>query len=68
MKTTVKGIASEKRRKDFLREIRQIVDQIVDHFSPSKVILFGSHARGRPVRDSGGFFPARHCGIGKGAL
>ena len=52
MKTTVKGIASAKRRKDFLREIRQIVDQIVDHFSPSKVILFGSHARGRPVRDS----------------
>src|SRR5207247_5809432 len=34
------------------REIRRFVDQVVRRFSPSRVILFGSHAYGRPTADS----------------
>lgn len=33
-------------------EIRTVVNQIVDRFKPDKVILFGSHAYGRPTKDS----------------
>lgn len=32
--------------------IHEIVQQIVDHFHPQKVILFGSHAYGVPTEDS----------------
>ena len=35
-----------------LQDIREIVQQIVDRFHPQKVILFGSHARGKPTPDS----------------
>ena len=35
-----------------LRLIRKVVRQIVDDFHPSRIVLFGSHAYGRPVRDS----------------
>jgi uncharacterized protein len=34
------------------REIRVFVDQVVEHFRPLKVILFGSHAYGHPTADS----------------
>ena len=34
------------------RRIRRYVQRIVDEFSPSRVILFGSHAAGSPHRDS----------------
>lgn len=33
-------------------EIKQIVDKIVAEFKPEKVILFGSHAWGKPNKDS----------------
>ncbi|MHC4294503.1 MAG: nucleotidyltransferase family protein [Planctomycetota bacterium] len=39
-------------RKVSLREIRRLVDQIVECCSPRKVILFGSHARHRAGTDS----------------
>jgi predicted nucleotidyltransferase len=32
--------------------IRRYVDRIVERFHPQKVILFGSHAYGRPLPDS----------------
>jgi predicted nucleotidyltransferase len=32
--------------------LRQITQRIVDEFTPEKVILFGSHAWGKPHRDS----------------
>ena len=32
--------------------VQDVVDRIVDGFSPRKVILFGSYANGRPDRDS----------------
>ena len=35
-----------------LRDIQKIVQQIVDHFHPQKVILFGSYAHGTPTADS----------------
>ena len=35
-----------------LKDIREIVRQIVERFRPQKVILFGSHAQGRPTKDS----------------
>jgi len=35
-----------------LSDIRQIVEQIATHFHPEKVILFGSHAYGKPTLDS----------------
>lgn len=34
------------------RAIRKIAREIVDHFHPRQVILFGSHAYGRPTEDS----------------
>ena len=34
------------------REIQRFVDQVVQRFHPRKVILFGSHAYGRPTEDS----------------
>jgi len=34
------------------REITELVDQITRRFKPEKVILFGSHAYGRPKKDS----------------
>jgi predicted nucleotidyltransferase len=33
-------------------KIQEIVQQIVEHFHPTKVILFGSHAYGVPTEDS----------------
>jgi predicted nucleotidyltransferase len=33
-------------------EIQRVVRQIVEHFHPAKVILFGSHAYGVPTEDS----------------
>jgi predicted nucleotidyltransferase len=35
-----------------LQGIQKIVQQIVDRFHPQKVILFGSHAYGKPTEDS----------------
>ena len=35
-----------------LKDIREIVQQIVERFRPQKVILFGSYAQGRPTKDS----------------
>ena len=35
-----------------LKDIREIVQQIVKRFRPQKVILFGSHAKGTPTQDS----------------
>ena len=32
--------------------LRQITQRIVEEFTPEKVILFGSHAWGKPHRDS----------------
>ena len=41
------------RRKSFAqREIGRIVDRIVRRFSPERIILFGSHARGDADPDS----------------
>ncbi len=34
------------------RDIQKIVQQIVDHCHPQKVILFGSYAHGMPTADS----------------
>ena len=33
-------------------DIQQFVDNVVRQFRPTKVILFGSHAYGRPTADS----------------
>ena len=33
-------------------EIQKFVDQVVERFRPSKVILFGSYAYGTPTEDS----------------
>jgi predicted nucleotidyltransferase len=33
-------------------DIRTFVDQVVTHFRPSRVILFGSYAYGHPTVDS----------------
>jgi predicted nucleotidyltransferase len=35
-----------------LKDIQKIVQQIVEHCHPQKVILFGSYARGTPTEDS----------------
>jgi predicted nucleotidyltransferase len=35
-----------------LRDIQKIVQQIVAHCQPQKVILFGAYARGTPTADS----------------
>ena len=35
-----------------LRDIQKIVQQIVEHCHPQKVILFGSYAHGTPTEDS----------------
>lgn len=35
-----------------LNLIRKVVRQIVSGFHPKKIVLFGSHAYGRPGRDS----------------
>ena len=35
-----------------LKDIQKIVQQIVEHFYPQKVILFGSYAYGQPTEDS----------------
>jgi predicted nucleotidyltransferase len=34
------------------KDIREIVQQIVERFHPQKVILFGSYAGGKPTQDS----------------
>ena len=33
-------------------EVREFVDRLAEEFSPQRVILFGSHARGNPADDS----------------
>lgn len=33
-------------------DIQRVVSQIVDRFKPQKVVLFGSHAYGKPTKDS----------------
>ncbi len=43
---------SEIKNTTTLKDIREIVQQIVEHFRPQKVILFGSHAQGKPTQDS----------------
>jgi predicted nucleotidyltransferase len=39
-------------KKPTTREIKQLCDQIVREFKPEKIILFGSHAYGKPQWDS----------------
>jgi predicted nucleotidyltransferase len=34
------------------RQIQEFVDRVVGRFRPHAVILFGSHANGRPTKDS----------------
>jgi len=34
------------------KEIQSLCRQIVENFSPQKIILFGSHAYGKPMTDS----------------
>ena len=34
------------------RLIKKVIKQIIDQFSPKKVVLFGSYAYGRPTPDS----------------
>lgn len=38
--------------KKYAREIQSLCRQIVDNFNPQKIILFGSHAYGKPNTDS----------------
>ncbi len=40
------------RNRNLSKEIRRMVDLIVERFHPEKVILFGSHARGEAGPDS----------------
>jgi len=35
-----------------LEGIRKVTQQVVEHFHPQKVILFGSYAYGQPTKDS----------------
>lgn len=35
-----------------LKDIQKVVQQIVEHFHPQKVILFGSQAHNTPTKDS----------------
>ena len=35
-----------------LRQIQTYADEVARRFQPEKIILFGSHARGRPTHDS----------------
>lgn len=42
----------EGRRREVLKEIKQISEQIAREFKPEKIILFGSYAYGIPRRDS----------------
>ena len=41
-----------KSRRAVKKQIRQMVDRIVERFHPEKIILFGSHARGDAGPDS----------------
>lgn len=34
------------------KEIKKITDQIVENYQPERIILFGSHAYGKPTKDS----------------
>ncbi len=43
------GTAKERNRR---RMINEMVNRIVNHFNPEKIILFGSHARGDAGPDS----------------
>jgi predicted nucleotidyltransferase len=43
------GSAKERNRKKMINEM---VNRIIDHFNPEKIILFGSHARGDAGPDS----------------
>src|SRR5213594_2671500 len=42
----------KKNAKTVERTIKEIVRRIVERFDPERIILFGSHARGRPGPDS----------------
>jgi uncharacterized protein len=35
-----------------LKDIREIVQQIVERFRPQKVVLFGTHAQGKATKES----------------
>ena len=35
-----------------MRQIQAYADEVARRFQPEKIILFGSHARGRPASDS----------------
>ena len=35
-----------------MRDIREVCRAIVDRFKPERIVLFGSHAWGRPTEDS----------------
>jgi len=49
----VRDTASAPRRPGVpAREIRRLALDIARRFSPRKIVLFGSHAEGRPQRDS----------------
>ena len=39
-------------KKPTIREIKQLCEQIAREFKPEKIILFGSHAYGKPQWDS----------------
>jgi hypothetical protein len=43
---------SNRRRAAITREIRDLCHQITREFNPDKIILFGSHAHGKPQWDS----------------
>jgi predicted nucleotidyltransferase len=40
------------KERDRRKMIREMVNRIVEHFDPDKIILFGSHARGEAGPDS----------------
>jgi len=39
-------------KRDIKKEIKRIKDKIVEKYQPQKIILFGSHAYGKPDHDS----------------
>jgi predicted nucleotidyltransferase len=46
------AVESRRRSARLNAAIRRMVEQIVDLFHPDKIVLFGSHAYGRPSSDS----------------
>ncbi len=45
-------IVQEKDEMNVKSEIKNLCRQIVENFNPQKIILFGSHAYGKPNADS----------------